>query len=224
MKSSRQYIDPNAPLRMEIQASAQVLITNDTMTVKFKKQATGSKLDKLNNEVIGSINEAVDIASSYPSVRVQTGSIDTSEDWRKDDGDEDEFVVTGNLKLVSSDLTAISRLAGILAQTMTLDGVEFGLSQNRRNQERSTLIQELANEFRSRADLLTESFGYEQFTMKTLNIVADDDRIGHVPRDLPVACASMSPSVFGKKDYPTLSVEPGNTMVRVSAAGVIELR
>lgn len=229
MSNSRQYIDPASPLRIDLKASVGVRVDNDEMTVTFEKEEVGSDIAQLNDAVLKGINQAIAIAKSFPAVLVKTGNISTRENWRDRDDDKSEersFTVSAGLTLISTDLSGLGKLSGILAQTLKLESVSHGLSSERRHAEQMKLIQALADEFKAKAEALTTSFGYNQYTIRALKL--DPSQEAYI-RTLKIpapafAVASMSIADGPEKEVESLAAEGGKTSVLMEVSGVIELR
>lgn len=123
---------------------------------------------------------------------------------------------TAELVLEGRDFARITQTAGRI-QTMTLGGVNFGLSREQRARV-ETEAQALAIErFKAKAAELSRGFGFTGYTLREVSVNANEP--GFQPRMRMAAQEARMASA----DAP-VPVEPGKSAVVVTVSGSVQLR
>ncbi|MDO4682806.1 MAG: SIMPL domain-containing protein [Lautropia sp.] len=209
--------DKPASAQAELSATVSRMVRNDQMIVQLATSQRGQSIETLNATVIRTINEALAQTRNQRGVRARAGNISTSPEWNRD-GERSGWQVRGTLVLEGDDIPAVSKLAGQLATRLQLESVGYQLSEARRQEEENKLLQSAANAFKTRALATTIAFGYDNYTIRTLNIATGAD--GH-HRPQPVMLEARSANA---ESAPSLPTESGETAVSITARGTVELR
>ncbi|MGE4241396.1 SIMPL domain-containing protein [Ramlibacter sp.] len=125
---------------------------------------------------------------------------------------------TGNAELVleGRDFPRITQTAGRI-QTMTMGGVQFGLSREQRARVEGDAQTQAIERFKSKAAELARGFGFSGYTLREVAVNSNDQ--GFVPRPRMMAMEAKAASA----DSP-VPVEPGKSSVIVTVTGSVQLR
>lgn len=210
--------DKPASAQAELSATVSRMVRNDQMIVQLATSQRGQSIETLNATVIKTINEALAQTRNQRGVRARAGNISTSPEWNRD-GERNGWQVRGTLILEGDDIPAVSKLAGELATRLQLESVGYRLSDARRQEEENKLLQSAANAFKTRALATTIAFGYDNYTVRTLNISTDHDGDQGHPRPMMASVRAAS-----AEQAPSLPTESGDTTVSLTARGTVEMR
>ena len=199
-------------ITFDTQASQTVENDEVYATLYQKIQADTPKLlaTKLNR----TLNAALKTAKLYPSVTATSGSQNTYPLY-----DDDRKIIgwTGNasVNLKSDDFAATSELVAALQNDMVIENITFGISQQKRDEIESKLMQQASTNFQHEASTLTKTWQASSYRVIAVTLNSRGNFGGY---PMPVmASRSMESSV------PAQSFEGGNTEMSVTANGTIEL-
>jgi predicted secreted protein len=162
------------------------------------------------------MNESLAIARKTPGVLVSTSSYSTFPEY----GAANQIVrwrATQDLTLQGRDTAAISNLLGTLqAGGLTLRTIGFSVSRETRTRLEDELMAAAITAFRSRAALITKSFGKTSYVIAAINI-GDG---GYQPPLMPYARSGAM--MVDEATSPEL--EGGLSTLRIDISGTIELQ
>lgn len=162
------------------------------------------------------INESLAVARKVPGVLISTSAYSTFPEY----GAANQIVrwrATQDLTLQGRDTAAISSLLGTLqAGGLVLRTISFSVSRETRARLEDELMAAAITAFRSRAALITKSFGKNSYVIAAINI-GDG---GYQPPLMPYARSSsmMVDEAVGPE------VEGGQSTLRIDVSGTIELQ
>ncbi len=202
---------------INLQTEVSREVKNDQMRATLFTERTHSDPAVLAQTINQIINEAMTTARRYPSVQISTGSQNTyplynnkqkTTGWR----------TRAEIQLKSTDFRATSELMAQLQQNMQIESVRFAVSPEQRRQVENELMTEVTQAFRQRADILRTAWsaaGYELVNVD-INTQSDSPPVHPMYRATAVVQDAAAPEAQ--------QVEGGNSKVRVSASGTIQLK
>lgn len=203
---------------LQLQASGTVEVQQDllTMTLTTARSGTDPALvqTQLKNALDAALSEARKTAQpGQMDVRTGNFSIYPRHDR---DGKMSGWTGTAELILEGRDFPRIAQTAGRI-QSMTMGGVQFGLSREQRAKV-ETQAQAMAIErFQAKAAELAKSFGFGGYTLREVAVNANEP--GFQPRFRMVAQDARAASAEA-----AVPVEPGKAEVVVTVSGSVQLR
>lgn len=123
------------------------------------------------------------------------------------------------LRLQSTDFSALARLGSELQDELQMAGMHFSLSSDSRKRHEEQLLQEAVAAFRARAQLLAKAMGASGYQLVRLDLNAS----GSSPRPPLVRMAMMKSGAMAES-APEPQIEGGSSELAVNADGVIELQ
>ena len=123
---------------------------------------------------------------------------------------------TAQLIIEGKDFVRITTLAGNI-QKMPVTNVAFGLSPSARAKYEEEAQKLAVADFRQRAKLLTEQFGFSNYSIDNVHVNASHDM------PMPMARMEMAASMPAKMASP-IPVEAGETTVTVVVNGSVQMR
>jgi predicted secreted protein len=120
------------------------------------------------------------------------------------------------LRLESSDVDSLSRLIGSLQARLQIQSLQFSVSEDKRRDVESTLIEEALQAFQQRAEIVRKSLGASAYRLMDVKL-----HTGGVQRPVPVRAEARASLAHASVPGPAL--EQGTTRVTVQASGRIQL-
>ena len=196
-------------------ASASVQVPQDVMQVTFTTTSDGRDANTVQTALKKALDAALTEARAAATPRqleVRTGNFSLHPRY-------DKTVITGwqgtaELIVEGRDMVAIGQLAGRIA-SMTIGRVDYSLSREQREAVEGKVAAEAIASFRAKAADYARQFGYTGFTIREVNVNANEGG-GPVPMRMKAASAYAADSA--------LPVEAGNASVTVSVNGNVQMK
>ncbi len=201
--------------RVSFAAESSREVANDEIVATLAVELEDQRPDRLADRVNETMAWALDRARRAENVSVESGGYRTFPIQR--DGRIDRWRAQQELRLDSRDAEAVTELIGELQEKLTVRGLTFQVSDERRREVENELIAEALAAFETRAAIVRTQLGVTAHKLVHLSIATD----GSGPRPVPMQRSRvqmMSESVAAPE------VEAGRSSVRVSVQGTIELR
>lgn len=202
---------------ISLQSEAVREVKNDQMQATLFTERNHADPTILAQTINQTLNEALTLAKRYPSVQVSTGSQNTYPLY------DDKQRATGwrsraEVQLKSTDFKAASELIALLQTKMQVESVRFNVSPEQRTQVENELMTEVTRAFRQRADILRSAWNANAYELVNVDINTSSDN----PPVYPMYRMAMAKDAAGAPE--SQQVEGGNSKVRVSANGTIQLK
>ena len=127
-------------------AAASKKVNNDQINATLNKTVQNKSSVEVANQIATTLNQAVVIAKKYPQVQVTTGNQNTYPQYDKNQK-INGWTGTASLNLKSTDTVAASKLIAELQSFMTLDGLDFAVSDTLRKATEQELMIEASKNF-----------------------------------------------------------------------------
>ncbi|HYE40006.1 MAG TPA: SIMPL domain-containing protein [Ramlibacter sp.] len=202
---------------LQLQASGTVEVQQDLLTLTLTTAREGADPAVLQSQ----LKTALDAALAEARKNAQPGQMDVRTGnfalypRHNRDGKMSGWTGTAELILEGRDFPRITQTAGRI-QTMTMGGVQFGLSREQRARAESQAQATAIERFQAKAGELARSFGFTGYTLREVAVNANEP--GFQPRFRMAAQEARMAS-----DTP-VPVEPGKSEVVVTVSGSVQLR
>lgn len=199
---------------IELQAQASHEVNNDEAVAILYTQQQAANPQQLNQLIQQKLSSAFDAAKKYPSVKVSSGSQNTSPIYNQAQR------ITGwtthaEIIVKSTDLKSVSELLGTLQDQLMLQSLQFQVSTQQREQVESKLISEVSQKFQQRAAIAQkawQSSDYELVKFKILSNTQSNNPIMQQRVMLATDAASNA-----------APIQAGQSQIVVEAIGSIHL-
>ncbi|WP_440454678.1 SIMPL domain-containing protein [Psychrobacter sp. ASPA161_9] len=210
------HAEPTGYDQLSFQTEVKEEIQNDEVRASMYKKAQATNAKALATTLNTSINNAMKIAKRYPSVTVSTGQQRTYPRYDKNDKIIG-WTGQANIDLKSTDFAATSQLIADLQETLVMDNLNFGVSDDKKDALEQKLMTDASRSFQKQAKNLTRAWdarGYRVVNV-SLNTGSNYPRPMYSSMNMKAEAADAS--------VPSQSFESGNSTISVTANGTIEL-
>ena len=192
-------------------------VAHDRMHVSLYTEEQGSNPTKLASTITATLNKAVKQARQASGVTVSLGNR-SSHPVYDDKGQKIRaWRERGELRLESSDFTALSQLTGELLQTLSMGGMNFSISSDLRKQHEDALLKQAVQAFGERARLTSEALGGTGYKLVNLNLNSSGFQ-------QPVLYRSAAKVSMMEAADAAPQIEAGSSRISVNADGMIEVQ
>lgn len=204
---------------LQLSASAQVEVTQDLLSLSMSTTREGSDANAVQAQLKTALDAALAEAkktAQEAQMDVRTGNFSLYPRYGKD-GKTSGWVGSAELVLDGRDFARITAAAGKI-QTLSVSGVQFGLTREQRAKV-ETQAQSLAIErFKTKAGELARGFGFASYTLREVSVNSNE---GGGPRQRNMVMESKSMLSSASDAIP---VEAGKSAVQVTVSGSVQLK
>ena len=148
--------------QVSLRAEAQQEVAHDQMQVTLYSEERDTDPARLANTITKTLNQAVESARQHPQINVRLGNR-SSYPVHDSKGQK----ITGwreraELRLESTDFSALSELTGELLQSLKMANMQFSIAPKTRTASEDQLLKEAISAFQARAQLVSEALGSTQ--------------------------------------------------------------
>jgi predicted secreted protein len=203
---------------VHLSASAQTEVPQDWLVMVLSVQREGMQapaVQKQLNTVLAAALATATPQNKPGSLEIKTGEMNVSPRYGRD-GKINGWQGSAQLVLQGRDAVQIATLAGQLTD-WTVSQIDWRLSPALKQEAEMRIQAEAVERFQSKAQFLTQQFGFARYTLKEVRVSAQESgegvtphRVSMVPMDAPSAAP-----------VPTLA---GKSLVVVNISGSIQLQ
>ena len=216
--------DTKAPVddplnRVALSATASVEVAQDWLTLTLSTTRDGTEPAAVQTQLKQALDAALAVArpqTEKGQLELRSGNFSLSPRYGRD-GKVNGWQGSVGLTLEGRDFARITTVAGKV-QSLTLQGLSFGLSPAARTALEADLQAQAITRFQAKAQAVAQSFGFKAYQLVQVNVGAVDGGGGQV-RPLAMAVRAMSAS----SDAP-VPVEAGTSTVQLSVNGTVRLK
>lgn len=215
---AQQNMNPEVHNVVQLSANGAVEVGQDLLSISLNTSRDGSDAGVVQNQLKTAIDAALLEARKVAQpgqLEVRTGNFSLSPRYGRD-GKPMGWQGSAELILEGRDFARISGAAGRI-QTLTVGSVSFGLSREQRSKVEGEAQAIAIERFKTRATEIARSFGFAGYTLREVNVMANDQ--GFAPRPRMMAMEARA----GIADAP-VPVEAGKTSVVVTVSGSVQLK
>lgn len=201
--------------QIRFQAAASETVANDRMKAVLAVQDEDDDAAQLADRINKTMAWALAQSKGQKGIDVRSGGYSTHPVYNN------KNALTGwrasqELILEGGDFGQISKLIGVLQQRMQLTTVSFSVAPETRTAVERKLIDKALDGFKQRAEQVRKNIGTPGYRIVELNINTEDMPVQPYP--------VMRAEVASMKDVAAPSFEGGNSDVRVSVNGMVQLQ
>ncbi|KVR14589.1 hypothetical protein WL30_12000 [Burkholderia ubonensis] len=210
------FPEPSGVLSLSSQASAEVPQDIIHITLFYEQQSKdpGSLTSALNQRADAALAQA----KAVSGVTAHTGAFSVYPSTDRD-GRISAWRGRTEVVLESRDFAAASKLAGQLSNLMQVANVEFSLSPEAQRAAEQKLTTEAIKSFRVRADEAAKAFGYNNYSIRDVNVGS-----GRNVQPYPRMMAMAAPAMDSAKMSAPIAVEGGKATVSVTVNGSVQMK
>ena len=202
---------------LQLSATGTVEVQQDLLTLNLTTTREGADANAVQTQLKTALDTA--LAEARKAVQpgqldVRTGNFSLFPRYTRD-GKMNGWTGTAELVLEGRDFARITQTAGKI-QTMTLGGVNFGLSREQRAKVEGEAQQIAIERFKARAGELAKGFGFAGYTLREVSVNANEPGF---PRPRMMAMEAK-----GAAADMAVPVEAGKSAVTVNVSGSVQLR
>lgn len=183
---------------LNFSANASRKVDNDQVNANMSKTVQNKSSSEVADQINKTLNQAIAIAKKYPQVKVSTGNQNTYLQY-----DKNQKIIgwtgTANLSLKSTDTVATSKLIAELQSFMTLDGLDFSVSDERRKAVEQELMVQASKNFQAQAASLLPAWNARDYQLVNLEFNQGGDyRVPRAYGGMMMAKAASAPEEIGR--------------------------
>lgn len=203
---------------VQLAANGTVEVQQDLLSISMNTTRDGADAGVVQSQLKTAIDAALAEARKVAQagqLDVRTGNFSLYPRYGRD-GKPIGWQGSAELVLEGRDFARISSTAGKI-QTLTVGSVSFGLSREQRTKVETDAQGIAIERFKARATEIARGFGFGGYTLREVNVSANDQ--GFVPRPRVMAMEAKAATA----DAP-VPVEAGKTTVVVTVSGSVQLK
>lgn len=207
-----------APRYNQVNLDAQVSeqVGNDTMHVTLNTYGEHRDAAQLAAQINRDMEWALGQVRQHASVTASTGGYQTWPLTSRDNATTRGWRGQQTLTLECSDSELLSRLVGQLQERLRINAMNFTVSEAKRVAVENRLIDSALEAFKSRAGIVSKNLRASGYRIVTLNI-------GTSAQQPPVLYRQRMATMAAEAADAAVAVEGGESEVRVSVSGTVEL-
>lgn len=203
---------------VQLSASGTVEVQQDLLSIAMSTTRDGPDANAVQSQLKIAIDAALveaKKAAQPGQLDVRTGNFSLYPRYGRD-GKPIGWQGSAELILEGRDFARISSTAGKI-QTLTIGSVGFGLSREQRAKVEGDAQGIAIERFKARATEIARGFGFAAYTLREINVSANDQGFAPRPRMMAAEAKAMT------ADAP-VPVEAGKTAVVVTVSGSVQLK
>ena len=203
----------------QLSASGSVEVQQDLLSISLSTTRDGADATQVQTQLKQALDAALTMAKQSASpgqLDVRTGNFSLYPRYSKD-GKINGWQGTTELVLEGRDFPRITSTAGKV-QTLTMNNVSFALSREQRAKVEGDAQALAINRFQAKALEVSKSFGFTGYTLREVQINANDQGL---PRPRMLAMSAVAKSDMGEAAVP---VEAGKSTVLVTISGSVQMK
>lgn len=202
---------------LNFSAEASRKVDNDQTNATMTKVVQDKSSTEVARRISETLNQAMQVAKKYPQVQVTTGNQSTYPQYDKNQK-INGWTGNASLNLKSTDTVAISKLIADLQTFMTLDGINFSVSDDTRKKVEKELMIEASRNFQQQAQALLPAWNARDYQLVSLDFSRGGDYHGRYTTMPVMAMAKMEDAGVANQNF-----QAGESTITVTATGNIQL-
>ncbi|MDY7219787.1 SIMPL domain-containing protein [Denitrificimonas sp. JX-1] len=204
--------------QVSLRAEAYQEVAHDQMEVTLYTEEQNTDPAQLATQITKTLNSAVKSARQQPQINVRMGNRRSYPVHDEKDKKIIAWRERAEIRLESTDFSALSALTGKLLQSLKMANMQFSIAPKTRTNSEDALLKEAIDAFQARAQLVTEAFGSKDYKVVNLNLSSSG-----FARPPIYARSNKMMMAMSDESAVTPEVEAGSSQVSIIADGVIEI-
>jgi predicted secreted protein len=204
---------------VSLQAQGSIEVQQDLLTISMNSTKDGADAATVQTQLKTALDAALAEAKKVAQpgqLDVRTGAFSLYPRYGRD-GKINGWQGTAELVLEGRDFARISALAGKI-NTLTLGHVGFGLSREARARVEAEVTAQAIDRFKAKAQDISKGFGFGGYTVREVNVQANDQGFVGRPRAELMNARAMSAADSA------VPVEAGRSTVVVTVSGAVQMK
>ncbi len=204
---------------VSLQAQGSLEVQQDLLTISMNTTRDGADAATVQTQLKTALDAALTEAKKVAQpgqLDVRTGNFSLYPRYGRD-GKINGWQGSTELVLEGRDFTRISSVAGKI-NTLNLGQVSFSLSREARARVETEVTAQAIDRFKAKAQEVSKGFGFAGYTVREVNVNANDQGFVGRPR-----MASMEMKMSSAADS-AVPVEAGRSTVVVTVAGSVQMK
>ena len=204
---------------VSLQAQGSLEVQQDLLTIQMSSTKDGSDAATVQTQLKTALDAALTEAKKVAQpgqLDVRTGAFSLYPRYGRD-GKINGWQGTTELVLEGKDFARISTVAGKI-NTLTLGNVSFGLSREARARVEAEVTAQAIDRFKQKAQEISKGFGFGGYTVREVNVQANDQGFSQ-PRGRMMAMEAKMSSADA-----AVPVEAGRSTVVVNVSGAVKMK
>lgn len=213
-EAGRGPLGPDDGFTVQINAWAEEETINDLLVANLVVERSGTDSARLAVAVANIMRRALGETERYPEVKVRTPAYSTQPVYQRQDGTSRRvgWRIRQSMQLESTEVEKAVELIGRLqALDLQLTGMNFSVSEKRKEELRVSLTEAAIDAWRNKAEAAVKRLGGRVWRPHEVRV--DDERHQLVQPLLRAEATQLSP--------PDPAVEVGTSRVRVTVSGTV---
>ena len=205
--------------RVNLSATASVEASHDWLSLRLGTTRDGVDPAVVQQQLKAALENALGHLRPWQQpgrLELQSGQFSMSPRYGKD-GKPTGWTGSVELTVEGRDFEKITQVTGQV-QTLVLQGLQFGLSQQARAALESDLQARAIERFKTKAQEIAKSFGFAGYNLVQVTVGATDQS-GVQPRPLMALAARASMA-----DSMPVPTEPGKSVLQLNVSGTIRIK
>lgn len=215
---AQKNVSPPLQNVVQLSANGSVEVQQDLLSIVMSTTFNGPDADAVQSQLKTAMDAALAEAKKAAKpgqLDVRTGNFSLSPRYGRD-GKPSGWQGSAELILEGRDFTRISSTAGKI-QTLTVANVSFGLSREQRAKVEGDAQVIAIESFKTRATEIARSFGFAGYTLREVNVSANEQDFSPRPRMMAMQAKVAT------ADAP-VPVEAGKASVVIIVSGTVQLK
>ncbi|UTH74599.1 SIMPL domain-containing protein [Chromobacterium sp. IIBBL 290-4] len=204
-------------IQLNLSANAQREVANDQISASLYVQQSNSQAAVLADKLNKITANGLAIGRNYGKVQLSTGSYNTWPSYDKN-GKISGWQGRAEINLKSRDFAQAAELIAKLQQTMLLEGVQFGVSDEARRAAEQSMIPEAIANLKQQAEVAAKALDKSVVDIRQLDIGQQNHSFRPPVMMMKAAAAPAAESV----SQPDL--QPGQSQLQLQVSGKVELK
>ncbi len=203
---------------ISLQAQGSLEVQQDMLTISMNSTRDGADAATVQTQLKTALDAALTEAKKVAQpgqLDVRTGNFSLYPRYGRD-GKINGWQGSTELILEGKDFARISTVAGKI-NTLTLGQVSFGLSREARARVEAEVTAQAIERFKTKAQEVSKGFGFAGFTVREVNVNANDQGFVQRGRMEMMQAKAMSADA-------AVPVEAGRSTVVVTVAGSVQMK
>ena len=203
----------------QLSASGSVEVQQDVLSISLSTTRDGADATLVQTQLKQALDAALTQAKQAAApgqLDVRTGNFSLYPRYSKD-GKINGWQGTTELVLEGRDFPRITATAGKI-QTLTMGNVSFALSREQRAKVEADAQALAIDRFKAKALDISKGFGFSGYTLREVQINANDQGM---PRPRMQVMSAMAKSEMSDSPVP---VEAGKSLVQVTVSGAVQMK
>ena len=203
----------------QMSTNASVEVQQDLLSITMSTTISGADANSVQTQLKQALDAALAVArqQAIPNqMDIRTGNFSLYPRYDKS-SKINGWQGTTELMLEGRDFSRITTTAAKI-QTMTLANISFALSREQRSKVEGEAQATAIERFKAKAFEVAKGFGFTGYTLREININANDQ--GFQPRSRPM----MSMAKSSDAESAPIPVEAGKSIVQVTVSGSVQMK